>query len=136
MTVTRARVALVGIGCLALVGALIVGIGDNPPGLALMYGAVVCLIAAAVWRWRRPKSFFLLFALSGLGFIVFAVLHNLFYAVGEATNAAWIDVVTEALHVASFLVAVVICPCGVLVGLVGWLVALLGSRGGSKPAFG
>ena len=28
---------------------------DNPPGLALMYGAVVCLIAAAVWRWRRPK---------------------------------------------------------------------------------
>jgi hypothetical protein len=136
MTGNGTRFVVVAVGCLALAAALIVGISDNPPGLALMYGAVVCLLVAVVWRWRRPKSFFLLCALSAVGFIVFAVLHNLFYALGEATTAAWIHLPMEVLHVASFLVAVVLCPCGVLVGLVGWLVALVRSWEGSNSEFG
>jgi hypothetical protein len=136
MAITGVRAALVGVGCLALVAAVIVGISDNLPGLALLYGAVVCLIVAVAWRWRRPRSFFLLFALSGAGFFIFAVLHNLFYAIGKASTAAWIHVVTEGLHVVSFLVAVLICPPGILVGLVGWLIVGLRSRGGSRPENG
>ena len=84
------RAALVAIGCVALAGALLVGISDNPPGLALLYGAAICLILAAVCRWRRPKSFLLLFALSGVGFVVFAVLHNVFYGIGKSIEIPWV----------------------------------------------
>ena len=78
-----ARVMVMTIGCLALVGALVVGIDDNPPGIALIFGAMICLIASAVWTWRRPRSFLLLFAGSVLGFVVFAVLHNVLYGIGK-----------------------------------------------------
>jgi len=122
------RAALVAIGCVALAGALIVGIDDNPPGLALIYGAAICLILAAVCRWRRPKSFLLLFALSGVGFVVFAVLHNVFYAIGESTEIPWVQSLMEGLHVGAFLIALLLCPAGILVGLVGWIVSLIRTR--------
>jgi len=122
------RTVLVAIGCVALAGALLVGISDNPPGLALIYGAAICLILAAVCRWRRPKSFLLLFALSGLGFVVFAILHNVLYAIGEYTDMSWLKSLMEGLHVGAFLIALLVCPAGVVVGLVGWIAVLIRTR--------
>lgn len=115
------RIWLVAIGCVALACALVVGINDNLPGIALLYGGLVCLTLAAVYRWRRPKSFFLLFALSAVGFFVFAILHNLLYAIGESTTSSWLRAAMQGLHVGAFLIALLLCPVGVLVGLVGWL---------------
>lgn len=115
------RVRLIAIGLVACAGALIVGIDDNLPGIALLYGGLICWVLAAVCRWQRPRSFLLLLGLSVLGFFVFAVLHNLLYAVGESTTIGWIQAVMEGLHVAAFMVALLLCPVGVLVGLVGWL---------------
>lgn len=122
------RAALVAIGCGALAAGLIVGISDNPPGIALVYGGIICLILAAVCRWRRPKSFFLLFVLSALGFIVFVILHNVFYAIGEYTDMSWLKSLMEGLHVGAFLIALLLCPAGVLVGLVGWIAVLIRTR--------
>ena len=130
------RAVLVAIGCVALAGALFVGISDNPPGLALLYGAAICLILAAVCGWRRPKSFLLLFALSGVGFVVFAVLHNLFYAVGVSTTIPWVQSLMEGLHVSAFLIALMLCPAGILVGLVGWIAMLIRARRESDPPSG
>ena len=122
------RTALVAIGCVALAGTLLVGTSDNPPGIALLYGGLICLILAAVCRWRRPRSFLLLFALSALGFVVFAVLHNLFYAIGAGTTIPWVQSLMEGLHVGAFLIAVLLCPAGILVGLVGWIATLIRTR--------
>lgn len=122
------RLALVAMACLAIAGALIVGISDNPPGIALLYGGMVCLVLAAVCRWQRPKSFLLLLAASALGFVVFAILHNLLYALGEMTDLAWLKALLGALHAAAFLIALLLCPVGVLVGLVGWVAAVFRSR--------
>ena len=122
------RAALVAIGCVALAGGLIVGISDNPPGIALVYGGLICLVLAAVCRWRRPKSFLLLFATSAAGFIVFAILHNVFYGIGEYTDMSWLKSLMEALHVGAFLIALLLCPAGVLVGLVGWIATLIRTR--------
>ena len=129
MTRPGLRAALVVIGCAALAGGLIVGISDNPPGIALVYGGIVCLILAAVCRWQRPKSFFLLFVLSALGYVVFAVLHNVLYGIGEIVSAAWLKSLLAALHVGAFLIALLLCPAGVLVGLVGWIAALIRAKG-------
>ena len=119
---------LVVIGCVALAGGLIVGISDNPPGIALVYGGLICLVLAVVCRWRRPKSFLLLFAFSAAGFIVFAILHNVFYGIGEYTDMSWLKSLMEALHVAAFLIALLVCPAGIVVGLVGWIAVLIRSR--------
>ena len=122
------RTVLVAIGCVALAGALIVGISDNPPGIALLYGGLICLVLAAVCRWRRPKSFLLLFALSALGFVVFAILHNVFYGIGKSIDVSWVQALMEGLHVGAFLIALLLCPVGLLVGLVGWIATLIRSR--------
>jgi len=118
------------IGCVALVSALLVGIDDNPPGLLLVYGAVACVILASAHRWHRPRSFFLLLGLSFLGFIVFVVLHNVFYVIGESNTASWVASLMEVLHVVSFYVAVLVCPAGILVGLIGYFVARFRGRKG------
>ena len=130
------RAWLLVIGSVAVVGALIVGIDDNLPGIALLYGGLICWTLAAVYRWRRPKSFFLLFVLSGLGFFVFAVLHNLLYAVGKSTSIGWIQAVMEGLHVAAFMIALLLCPVGLLVGLIGWITALVLNRRLAKLSAG
>jgi hypothetical protein len=122
------RSTLVALGSLATAGALLVGISDNPPGIALLYGGMVCLVLAAVCRWQRPKSFLLLLAFSALGFVVFAILHNLLYALGEMTALAWLKALLGALHATAFLIALLLCPVGVLVGLVGWVAAVFRSR--------
>lgn len=127
------RTALVAMGCVAIAGALVVGISDNPPGIALVYGGLVCLVLAAVCRWRRPRSFVLLLAASALGFVVFAILHNLLYGLATMVDLAWLEGTLQVLHVAAFLIALLLCPVGVLVGLVGWVAAVFRSRREPTP---
>lgn len=124
----RWRILLVVTGCLALTGAVIVEIGDNPPGLALLYGGMICLFVAVICGWRRPMSFLLLSAASALGFLVFAILHNVFYAIGESVDISWVKALMEGLHVGAFLIAIVLCPTGVLVGFVGWIATHIRNR--------
>jgi hypothetical protein len=124
---------LIVIGCVALVCALIVGISDNAPGIALLYGAMICLVLAAVCRWQRPKSFLLLFVVSALGFVVFAVLHNVLYGLGQLTDLGWLKAILELLHVTAFLIALLVCPAGVVVGFLGWIVAFAGRRRAPNP---
>ena len=121
--VNTLTLAFLVIGSLFLVGGLLVEIADNAPGLLLVYGAVTSFILAFAHRWREPRKFFLLLGLSFLSFIVFAVLHNVFYAIGESSNTSWATSLMEVLHVGSFLVAVLICPPGILVGLIGYFIA-------------
>jgi hypothetical protein len=122
------RTVLLVIGCGAIAAGLIVGISDNLPGIALVYGGIICLVLAAVCRWQRPKSFALLFALSAVGFVVFAVLHNVFYGIGEITSITWVKAILEGLHVGAFLIALLVCPAGVVVGLPGWIISLIRAR--------
>jgi hypothetical protein len=127
--IARTTVGLVAIAGVALAVAMLVGIGDNPPGLALLYLSVVLFITAIVHTWRRPKCFFWLFLGSLIGFPVFAILHNVLYALGELTKETpvlpWIF---EGLHVAGFLIAIVLCPAGAIVGLVGFIITTVRTR--------
>jgi hypothetical protein len=72
------------------------------------------------------KFFLLLTGLSAAGFSLFGVLHNLFYAL----NIIWADItilryLTEWLHVAYFLIAVLVCPVTFLIGLIGSIILFL-----------
>lgn len=100
----------------------------NPSGLALLYLGVIAGVAAMVHRWRKPRKFLRLFYGAVIGFVVFALLHNLGYAVASVTELAWLRALWEALDAGAFLLAVVVAPAAFVVGGVGALVTWLGQR--------
>lgn len=82
--------------------------------------------AVLVWfAWQssvkgRRRFFLLLTGISGVGFFVGVVLHNVFYAFSTlATNVIVIKYFFDMLHVGSFLIAIIICPIGFLIGASG-----------------
>jgi hypothetical protein len=86
-------------------------------------------VLAVVHRWRRPRSFLKLMIWSLVGFVVFAVLHNLGYAAAEYFgDVAIVHGAFEVLHVGFFLAAVMLCPAGVIVGAVGAVVMWIRAR--------
>jgi len=116
--------SLVVLCCVSLTAAFIVGISDNLPGLALCYLATVSLILAFVHTWRKVRYFLFLLGASVIGFAVFVVLHNLFYAFAELTS----DIILlnrslEFLHAVFFLVAIFVCPASLLIGTIGGMLA-------------
>lgn len=126
----RLLTALLLLAAVALIAAgAALGISDNPPGLVLVYLGVAAAIVAWVHRWREPRSFLRLFYGAVIAFAVFALLHNLGYAVASVTELRWLRGVWEALAAGAFVLAVVVAPAAFVVGLVGLGVAwLLGRR--------
>jgi hypothetical protein len=122
----RLTLALLVLGCAFLAVGLVIGINDNPPGLALAYLAVSAWIVAFAHRWRRLKTFLILLAASLVGFPLFAVLHNVFYALAiVASDVVGLSQALEFLEVVFFLIGVLVCPPGVLIGAVGSAVLAL-----------
>ncbi len=71
----------------------------------------------------KVKTFLLLSGFSAVGFVLGVVLHNLFYALGIlAENLAVLNTFLAFLEGSFFLIAVILCPIGLLVGLVGTIV--------------
>ena len=109
-------------GVLAAAAAA-VGISDNPPGLLLAFLSASAFVVAFVHPWRASKQFQRLIYASGLGFIVFAVLHNVFEGVAsKAGVSGLVHGLLGGAGVACFLVAILLCPPGLLVGAVGAIV--------------
>lgn len=114
---------LIGAGIVLLVVAFTLGVADNPPGIIILYLALICLAGAWVWNLPAPRDYWIVFFLSLAAFPVGVVLHNLFY--GLAMLVAEIPVLKglmEFLHGFFFLVAVVAVGPAALVGLVGGLI--------------
>ena len=80
------------------------------------------------------RKFFLLFSgFSSAGFLLFVVLHNLFYALGTITgNLGILNKIINFFEGAFFLVATIICPVVLIVGIVGTLILLKKSQS-EKP---
>jgi len=76
------------------------------------------------------RKFFLLFSgFSSAGFLLFVVLHNLFYALGTITgNLGILNKIINFFEGAFFLVATIICPVVLIVGIVGTLILLKKSQ--------
>ena len=114
------------ISCLSIIAAFIIGISDNRPAVFLCYVAAAALVLAFVHTWRRARYFLLLLATSFVGFFVFVVLHNLFYALGKlAAGIIVLSHLLEFLHVAFFLIAVFVCPAALLIAVLGGIVSFV-----------
>lgn len=71
----------------------------------------------------KAKIFHLLAGFSAVGFVLGVILHNVFYALAMlAEGMEVLNAILGFLEVAFFLIAVVLCPIGLLVGVVGTIV--------------
>ena len=70
---------------LVIVG-LILSSRCNSLAVALIYSGVSIGIVTYIHHWRDPLSFLILIGLSIVGFPVFVVLQNAFYAFGEISK--------------------------------------------------
>jgi len=110
-------------GGVLLSAAFVVGISDNWLGILLCYGAAAAVILAFAHGWRGLRRFLVLLGASLVGFPVCVVLHNLFYGLGElAAGIIILSPLLEFLHAVFFLIAVLVCPAGFLIGAVGSIV--------------
>ena len=71
----------------------------------------------------KLKKFLILTGASAAGFFVFALLHNIFFALEQITNHIIIlNYLMKALEVIFFLIAIFACPIGFLIGLIGTII--------------
>lgn len=128
-------VVFLAVCCICAIGAVLVGIADNPPGILLAYSGATALVLAFVHPWRTARPFRRLLYASVVGLVVFAILHNAFEA--AATRAAGVGMLQgllQGLSVVAFLLAVLLCPPGVVVGGVGSVIMFVRNR--DRPAQG
>ena len=104
------------------VAAVMVGIADNLPGIALLYCAGFTLVLATTHRWRNPGQFGWLLLVSILGFFIMVVVHN-FAEVGadRISHLPALALFLSAVSVIGFVTAVIVCPVAVLVGVLGFV---------------
>ena len=113
---------LVVLAVILIIGAVVIGINDNLPGIVLCYIAAILIFVAFTHTWQR-RRFLILTAASFAGFFIFVLLHNAFYALGVVTgDIPGVSHFLEFSHVAFFCLAVFICPPGFAVGAVGSII--------------
>jgi hypothetical protein len=112
--------------CASAIVAAVIGIEDNAPGILCAFIAAVALVLTFVHPWRTTKQFSLLLLGAVLCFVIFGVLHNVFHGIaGNMEDAQMFRKLLEVLSVASFFLALLVCPPAVIVGLVGSVTMLI-----------
>ncbi len=114
---------------LLFIAASIVGISDNPPGIAILALSAISFVLIFVHPWRIPKQFGQLAMTSLLGFIIFAVLSNIFEAIGSAARyASMIRGFFNGVGALFFILALIVCPAAIMVGIAGAIVTAFRTR--------
>ncbi len=117
---------LLALGFILIVAALIIGISDNPPGIALVYLGIALLVFSLIHHWRSARNFGTLLAVSVIGFPVMVLLHNIFEMLNEQLGPLLVaSQLLEGLSVVFFIGAVLIAPAVVVVGILGGLYYLI-----------
>lgn len=100
-------------GILITASGYLIDLNDNPLAAALYFVGVMFIVAAFTYRLKKSKSFRILIFSSIGGFVVFAILHNVFEALGKGTFL-------EGIGVLFFLLAIIVCPAAIIVGVIGF----------------
>lgn len=115
-------IQLAGAGLLLILLGAWLRIPDNPPAIFLLYSGCLALILALVLPWKYEGRFRLICIGGLIAFPVLVVLHNFLEASAiRMEDSLLIPWVLQALSVLSFLLAVLVSPLLVLVGMSGWL---------------
>jgi hypothetical protein len=125
----RVTVILVAVATVSAAGAVLVGIDDNPPGVALAVLAGSILVTAFVHHWRSPKRFLALCAISLLLVVILTgigITIDISLTGGHLPKAV-APAVEYAGNALALMIAFLAVP-SVFVGLAGALVVWLAGR--------
>jgi len=115
---------------LLALAAVWVGIDDNPPGLLLAFLSATSLVLAFVHPWRSAQPFRRLIYASGIAFIVFGILHNVFDALASLDGGSGLaDGLLIGASIVCFFIAILLCPPALLVGAVGAVTMSMRNKG-------
>jgi hypothetical protein len=112
----------------------------RPAFLALMGACFILGLALSILSARaRPigalKRFLILTGASSAGLTFFSALHNAFYALATlAGEQPLLEQAMKGLEAAFFIIGILVCPVGFLVGTVGAIVILLRKGKQGSPA--
>jgi riboflavin transporter FmnP len=112
------------------IGAVVIGIDDNLPGIVLAFLAAISFILAFVHPWRTARKFLRLLLAAVLGLILFVVVNILIdTAVQNPTTPLALRELTDspAFETMSIII-IMILPAAILIGIVGWIVMVIRSR--------
>ena len=124
-----ASLLLVLLGAMAVGTAVMMGIADNIPGIGVLYVGLGLWVLAIVWSWNRPLQYGRLLLFSILGFPVFVLLHNFFYALGIIfADYTLLVGLFGATEVVTFLLAILVCPVTAVVGGLGLITTLVSAK--------
>lgn len=117
------------LGLLAAAGLLAgaayaIGIDDNPPGVALLLLSVATIVLAFAHPFRTARPYKRL-ALGAIpAFVLAVILHNVLSGAASWVGAERpLGIALEVVGTAFFLIATLLCPALLLVGIVGAVVA-------------
>ena len=122
----RTTLILAAIGVLGVILAFVVDslAPDTWAHSVLLWVGSTALVLAFTHTWRQARKFVILLLASAAGLILFVYLHGVFYRLAEVSaDVVAVSRVATSLEILSFLVAVLLCPAGILVGAAGavWL---------------
>ena len=91
-----------------------------PMAILFLMGVLLVFLVRKEEVTGKLKGYLLLTGGGGAGFFLGSVLHNLFYALAiVSADIAGLKIIFEILHGTFFLIAVIACPLGFLVGMIG-----------------
>ena len=89
-------------------------------------GTILIFLTLKLKIKKKLKMFLILTGASAVGFLAGVILHNFFYGLGMITGHTIIlKYATEALNVAFFIIAILVCPTVFLIGAVGSILMLI-----------
>lgn len=93
-----------------------------PFAVFFLLGAALIFLTLKKKVKGKLKKFLILTGASSAGFFVSVLLHNLLYGLAIiASQITFLKYLLEALHVAFFFIATIVCPLGFLIGATGSL---------------
>ncbi len=117
------------IGVIMAVAALIPGLIPKPLAMVLAVLSAIALILVFVHPWRASREFLRLLLYSVIGLVVSAIFSNVFEAI--APNVGSSGLVFKLLNGMGgifFIIAILICPAGMLVGIIGAIIMAISGR--------
>jgi len=109
-------ISLFVIGVSLIINASLIGISDNPPGIALLYGGIIFLFFAVLHPWKNQKKYWVLLLVC-LGILL---LEWLGITILDRLDKT--EYINEAVAMG---VAFLICMPGIVVGIIGAFICTL-----------
>ena len=110
------------------IGAAVVGISDNPPGIGLAFLSAAAGVLAFVHPWRTSKQYRYLFYMTFVVFFISAVVHGVFEVLGQRLSGGLVAGALSGVGVLFFLIAILLCPPCMVVAAIGAIVMAIRNR--------